>query len=163
MLLVNLPLLQPLDFVGLIADVSGCIRVVTQCRHLHDPYCRMMAHFVRVLGHVQASNFNLVKAHATIHFPDNIWDYGAPDEYSTEPFESMHVQLLKIGYRGSNHRDAIPQVLNSYRRRRALRRRQGLDVDDDEEDDTAALPAGRESTLEKVRHEPGSSIYVFTG
>jgi hypothetical protein len=118
----------------------------------------MMAHFVRVLGHVQASNFHLVKAHATNHFPDNIWDYGAPDEYLTEPFESMHVQLLKIGYRGSNHRDAIPQVLNSYRRRRALRRRQGLDADDDKEDDSAALPAGRESIVEKVRHEPGSSI-----
>jgi hypothetical protein len=109
----------------------------------------MMVHFVRVLGHVQASNFNLVKAHATIHFPDNIWDYGAPNEYSAEPFESMHIQLLKIGYRGSNHRDAMPQVLNSYRRWRALRRRQGLDTDD-EEDDARALPAGQETTLEKV-------------
>jgi hypothetical protein len=122
-----------------------------------------MAHFVRVLGHVQASNFNLVKAHTTIHFPHNIWDYGAPDEYSAEPFESMHIQLLKIGYRGSNRRDAIPQVLNSYRRRRALRHRQGLNVDDNEEDDCAALLAGRETTLEKVKHKLGSSIYVFAG
>jgi hypothetical protein len=113
----------------------------------------MMGHFVKVLGHVQASNFNLVKAHATIHFPDNIWDYGAPDEYSAEPFESMHIELLKIGYRGSNHRDAMTQVLNSYRRRRALRHRQGLDEDDCDEDNVrAALLGGRETTLETVKY-----------
>jgi hypothetical protein len=76
----------------------------------------MMKHLVRVLGHVQAFKFNLVKAHATMHFPENIWDYEAPNEYSTDPFESMHIDLLKVGYRGSNHRDAIPQVVTNYRR-----------------------------------------------
>lgn len=109
----------------------------------------MVSQWVRVLGEYQASAFNIIKVHATQHLPDDIWQAGAPREFSSNPFEHLHIDLLKIGYRASNHRDAMPQVLLNHRRRKALRRRLGLLGEDDDEGE-APDPLGKETSMEKV-------------
>ena len=51
--------------------------------------------------------------HLISHFPDTISKYGLLAQYSTEICEVSH-QPLKAAYRGSNHINVIPQILETY-------------------------------------------------
>ena len=105
-----------------------------------------------MLGDSQASEFGTVKVHAISHLTDCIWRSGVPKHYSANLYERLHIQLLKIGYRASNRRDAIEWVIFHHRRLCALRALAGLDEIDELVDESPTIP-GRETALLKVSVE----------
>lgn len=74
-----------------------------------------------------------------------------PFEYSANLYESLPVTLMKIGYRASNHRNAIEQIVNFHRRLCAVRKLAGIFEDDDEEDD-GSNSTERLSALQRVSY-----------
>jgi hypothetical protein len=117
----------------------------------------MVGRMVRVLGSSQASAFGTVKVHSVSHYPDCIWRSGVPSHYSANLYESLHIQLLKIGYRSSNRREAMEQVVLHHQKLCAQCALAGLDAIDEEVDDFPGLP-GRETALVRVSTQIGSFL-----
>ncbi|KIM61139.1 hypothetical protein SCLCIDRAFT_122751, partial [Scleroderma citrinum Foug A] len=55
-------------------------------------------------------HFNIPKFHSLLHYMDCIKMYGTTDNYNTEAFERLHIDLAKDGWRASNTRNTIPQM-----------------------------------------------------
>ncbi|KIM54103.1 hypothetical protein SCLCIDRAFT_137461 [Scleroderma citrinum Foug A] len=55
-------------------------------------------------------HFNIPKFHSLLHYVDSIKMYGTTDNYNTEAFERLHIDLAKEGWRASNTWNAIPQM-----------------------------------------------------
>lgn len=58
------------------------------------------------------ADFNIPKFHSLLHYIDSICWLGTTDNYNTEMFERMHIDLAKEGWRASNKRDHFPQMIN---------------------------------------------------
>ena len=56
------------------------------------------------------NHFDIPKFHSLLHYIDCIKMYGTTDNYNTEAFERLHIDLAKEGWRASNTRNAIPQM-----------------------------------------------------
>ncbi|KAJ3995656.1 hypothetical protein F5050DRAFT_257727 [Lentinula boryana] len=56
-------------------------------------------------------HFNIPKFHSLLHYIDSIRWLGTTDNYNTEAFERLHIDLAKEGWRASNHRDHFPQMV----------------------------------------------------
>ena len=57
-------------------------------------------HILVVLG--VRNHFNIPKFHSLLHYIDCIKMYGTTDNYNTEAFERLHIDLAKEGWRASN-------------------------------------------------------------
>ncbi|KAG8732169.1 hypothetical protein FRC10_001170 [Ceratobasidium sp. 414] len=61
------------------------------------------------------------KFHMLGHYAHSIRELGTPDGYNTESPEHLHVIYVKRGWRASNHRQAIKQIVDYIRRLDAIR------------------------------------------
>jgi hypothetical protein len=57
-------------------------------------------------------NFNIPKFHSLLHYVESIKLFGTTDNYNTEMFERLHIDLAKHGWRASNFRDEFPQMIS---------------------------------------------------
>jgi hypothetical protein len=56
-------------------------------------------------------NFNIPKFHSLLHYIECIQLFGATDNYNSEMFERLHIDFAKKGWRKSNKRNEIPQMI----------------------------------------------------
>ncbi|KAG8731303.1 hypothetical protein FRC10_001905, partial [Ceratobasidium sp. 414] len=56
-------------------------------------------------------HFNIPKLHNARHVPEQVVLKGAITNYSTETMERLHIDFIKDGYRASNHRDWLQQLI----------------------------------------------------
>ena len=56
-------------------------------------------------------NFNFPKLHSLLHFTQSIRLFGATDNYNTEQFEQLHIDLAKDAYHASNKKDEHSQMV----------------------------------------------------
>ncbi|KAG8712843.1 hypothetical protein FRC09_019399 [Ceratobasidium sp. 395] len=68
----------------------------------------------------QDSFDRIAKLHMLSHYADDIRDFGAPDGYSTETPEYLHIVYVKVPWRMSNRRNPFPQVVKYVRRLEAI-------------------------------------------
>lgn len=62
-------------------------------------------------------DFNIPKFHSLLHYIDSIRYFGTTDNYNTEVFERLHIDFAKEGWRASNHRNELPQMVQWLARR----------------------------------------------
>ena len=56
-------------------------------------------------------HFNIPKFHSLLHYVDAIKEFGSTDNYNTEMFERLHIDFAKNGWRATNQRDELPQMI----------------------------------------------------
>jgi hypothetical protein len=56
-------------------------------------------------------HFNIPKIHAMIHYLEAIKSRGSADGFNTESPERLHIDFAKEGYRASNKKDYIKQMV----------------------------------------------------
>ncbi|KAH9910144.1 uncharacterized protein BXZ73DRAFT_109501 [Epithele typhae] len=67
-------------------------------------------------------HFNIPKLHwVSAHYTSSIYDFGACDGLSTETSERLHIDCTKMGYRASNKRDYLKQMVVWLTRREKMR------------------------------------------
>ncbi|KIK78151.1 hypothetical protein PAXRUDRAFT_164755 [Paxillus rubicundulus Ve08.2h10] len=65
-----------------------------------------------VLFHLRIQDhLDIPKFHSMVHYIDAIKQFGTTDNYNSEAFERLHIDLAKEGWRGSNKRYARPQMV----------------------------------------------------
>ncbi|KIY52108.1 hypothetical protein FISHEDRAFT_5445, partial [Fistulina hepatica ATCC 64428] len=64
-----------------------------------------------------SSHLNIPKFHSMHHYIPSIWLYGTLDNYNTETYKRLHIDFAKMGWRASNHKDVMPQMVNWVQRR----------------------------------------------
>ena len=57
------------------------------------------------------NHLRIPKLHALVHYIENCYQLGVPDNFSTETPELLHIQMCKDPYKASNH-DFDHQILN---------------------------------------------------
>lgn len=57
-------------------------------------------------------DLNIPKVHSLLHYVQCIRQFGCTDNYNTEMFERLHIDMAKKGWRASNHKDELPQMIN---------------------------------------------------
>lgn len=81
------------------------------------------AKFVLIsMGIVLASKTfdRIAKLHMLGHYTESIRELGTPDGYSTETPEHLHIIYVKNGWRKSNRRNPMPQIVSYVRRLEAI-------------------------------------------
>jgi Plavaka transposase len=68
----------------------------------------------------QRTHYNIPKVHAMQHYISAIHTRGTADGYNTELPEQLHINLAKEGYRASNRRDYIEQMVRWLRRQESV-------------------------------------------
>ncbi|KAG8762028.1 hypothetical protein FRC11_011594, partial [Ceratobasidium sp. 423] len=66
------------------------------------------------------------KLHMLGHYAESIRELGTPDGYSTETPEHLHILYVKNGWRKSNRRNPMPQIVDYVRRLEALQIQRAL-------------------------------------
>ena len=70
--------------------------------------------FIRAFESISPSNLKLPKLHSWMHhITDSIRMYGAVNGYTTETYESLHKDFVKIPYRLSNKKSIETQLLKT--------------------------------------------------
>jgi hypothetical protein len=70
--------------------------------------------FVQAFKSTSPSELKLPKLHSWIyHIIDSIRMYGAINGYTTETYESLHKDFVKIPYRSSNKKNVETQLLET--------------------------------------------------
>jgi hypothetical protein len=57
------------------------------------------------------ADFDIPKFHSLLHYLQCVRDFGTTDNYNTEMFERLHIDFAKKGWRASNKKDAVPQMV----------------------------------------------------
>lgn len=57
-------------------------------------------------------HFNIPKLHSTLHYIPSIMTFGTCDGFSTEISERLHIDFAKVGYRASNRKEFLKQMVN---------------------------------------------------
>ena len=57
-------------------------------------------------------HLRIPKLHALLHYIENLYQLGVPDNFSTKTPESLHIQMCKDPYKASNHCNFDCQILN---------------------------------------------------
>ncbi|OAX30797.1 hypothetical protein K503DRAFT_704794, partial [Rhizopogon vinicolor AM-OR11-026] len=58
------------------------------------------------------THLNLPKFHTMVHYTQSIHAFGTTDNYNTEMFKHFHIDFAKEGWRVSNFRDELPQMMH---------------------------------------------------
>ena len=70
--------------------------------------------FIRAFESISASNLKFPKLHSWVyHIVDSIRMFGAVNGYTTETYESLHKDFVKIPYRISNKKNIEQQLLKT--------------------------------------------------
>ncbi|KDQ64017.1 hypothetical protein JAAARDRAFT_187399 [Jaapia argillacea MUCL 33604] len=56
-------------------------------------------------------DFNIPKFHSLLHYINAICLYGTTDNYNTEMFERLHIDLAEEAWRATNRKDEHPQMI----------------------------------------------------
>ncbi|KAG0702907.1 hypothetical protein DFH29DRAFT_982183 [Suillus ampliporus] len=56
-------------------------------------------------------HLNIPKIHSMVHYVESICYFGCTDNYNTEAFECLHIDLAKDAWRATNKRDERPQMV----------------------------------------------------
>lgn len=68
--------------------------------------------FIRIFQHISPSGLKLPKLHSWVyHIVDTIQSFGVINGYTTETYESLHKEYVKIPYRLSNKKDIEKQIM----------------------------------------------------
>ncbi|KAH9921594.1 uncharacterized protein B0H18DRAFT_880069 [Fomitopsis serialis] len=65
-------------------------------------------------------HLNIPKLHSLLHYVESIRLFGTTDNYNTEMFERLHIDLAKDAWRASNHKDEFPQMVRWISRREKM-------------------------------------------
>ncbi|KAG8939237.1 hypothetical protein FRC03_006458, partial [Tulasnella sp. 419] len=66
------------------------------------------------------SHFNIPKFHSLVHYVDAIASHGPPDGFNTESPERLHIEVAKKGYRASNKKGYVKQMVRYVLRQEAI-------------------------------------------
>ncbi|KAG8942374.1 hypothetical protein FRC03_003269 [Tulasnella sp. 419] len=66
------------------------------------------------------SHFNIPKFHSLVHYVDAIASHGPPDGFNTESPERLHIEVAKKGYRASNKKGYVKQMVKYVLRQEAI-------------------------------------------
>lgn len=70
--------------------------------------------FIKIFQYQSPSELKLPKLHSWIyHTIDSIRSFGAINGYTTETYESLHKEYIKIPYRLSNKKDVEIQIMKT--------------------------------------------------
>ena len=68
--------------------------------------------FIKIFQYISPSELKLPKLHSWVyHIVDTIRIFGAINGYTTEIYESLHKEYVKIPYRLSNKKDIEKQIM----------------------------------------------------
>lgn len=56
-------------------------------------------------------HLDIPKSHSMIHYVESIKYSGTTDNYNTELFECFHIDMAKEGWRASNFKNEVPQMI----------------------------------------------------
>jgi hypothetical protein len=62
-------------------------------------------------------HLDIPKIHSLVHYAESIRLFGTTDNYNTEGFERLHIDMAKEGWRASNKREERPQMVRWLSRR----------------------------------------------
>ncbi|QRV74692.1 hypothetical protein RhiJN_02707 [Ceratobasidium sp. AG-Ba] len=65
-------------------------------------------------------DWGIPKIHVMGHAPDHIEQKGSMDNFNTETMERLHIPMLKEGYRGSNRKGYLRQIVRRLRRQEIM-------------------------------------------
>ncbi|KIY71495.1 hypothetical protein CYLTODRAFT_390132 [Cylindrobasidium torrendii FP15055 ss-10] len=85
-------------------------------------WCQFHEHKDIFISLGQRAHFNINKIHNIKHYIDHIRARGTADGYNSEATERLHIDYAKLGYRASNKRDYVPQMVKWLERRTAVLR-----------------------------------------
>ena len=72
----------------------------------------MSQKFIRIFQNILPSELKLPKLHSWMyHIVDSIKSFGAINGFTTETYESLHKEYVKIPYRLSNKKDIEVQLM----------------------------------------------------
>jgi len=70
--------------------------------------------FIGIFQQMSPSKLKLSKLHSWVyHIIDSIRSFGAMNGYTTETYESLHKEYVKIPYRLSNKKDIEIQIIKT--------------------------------------------------
>ena len=67
-------------------------------------------------------NFNIPKLHFASHYVDLIKLYGTTDNFNTEYTERLHIEMAKLAYNATNHKDEFTQMTTWQERKEKIHR-----------------------------------------
>lgn len=70
--------------------------------------------FIKIFQNISPSGLKLPKLHSWVfHIIDSIRSFGAVNGYTTETYESLHKEYVKIPYRLSNKKNIEIQIMQT--------------------------------------------------
>src|SRR5260370_14305053 len=76
--------------------------------HFH----RLMEIFVQNGTQGLKKHLQIPKLHALVHYIENSYQLGIPNNFSMETPESLHIKMCKDPYKASNHQEVDQQILS---------------------------------------------------
>ncbi|KAF5364854.1 hypothetical protein D9757_012748 [Collybiopsis confluens] len=127
------------------------------------------------IDHGPRTDFKIPKFHSLLHFVDSIRWLGTTDNYNTESFERLHIDLAKDGWRASNRRNHFPQMMqwlsrqgkitsyNYYRSWASSVRDGGEEMGEDRDDEQSLDPIPEHEVLvQRPSHQIPTPAAHFT-
>jgi Plavaka transposase len=81
---------------------------------------KLVSEIIRKYGKIQTSEWNIPKIHALKHYPEAIRRAGVPAEYCADLWESLHIGLVKMPFKGGNNRNCTSHILKMSIRRELM-------------------------------------------
>ncbi|KAG8920360.1 hypothetical protein FRC01_000803 [Tulasnella sp. 417] len=97
-----------LDFIYLAHYPSHSTSTLQQMKGAIDSFNAAKDVFIRA---GLRDHFNIGKIHSLAHYAPSIIDYGALDGYNSEISERLHIDFAKLGYRASNRKAYLDQMV----------------------------------------------------
>ncbi|TFK45508.1 hypothetical protein OE88DRAFT_1715348 [Heliocybe sulcata] len=108
-----------LDFIYLAHYPSHTILTLEQMQEALADFHKHKQVFID-LGLRNPANFNIPKVHWMVHYIASIVDFGSCDGLSTETSECLHIDFAKLGYRASNRKAYLKQMVTWLTRREKI-------------------------------------------
>ena len=83
----------------------------TMAEHLSE-FHRNKSIFIQNGSRGRMDHLRIPKLHALVHYLENSYQLGVPDNFSTETPESLHIKMCKEPYKATNHCEYDCQILN---------------------------------------------------
>jgi hypothetical protein len=120
--LIHPPCAAVIDFIYLASLESHTARSLDALGAALDTFHANKQIFLDLGIRAKQGHFNIPKLHSMEHYVAMIWLFGSLDGYNTESPERLHIDYAKAGYRASNKRDYIAQMILWLQRQEAVDR-----------------------------------------
>lgn len=112
-----------LDFIYLAHYPSHTTSTLEQMQQALDDFHKYKQVFIDVGARTESrAHFNIPKIHSMIHYIPSIMDIGTCDGTNTEISERLHIDYAKLGYRASNRKAYLRQMVTWLTRREKMAR-----------------------------------------